>query len=45
MKSMGIAQSRVSGLVRGKWKKFSLDMPGTLAARAGERPNIVLKAA
>ncbi len=44
-KRLGIAQSRVSDLVRGKWDKFSLDMLVTLAARAGQRPNIVLKAA
>ena len=31
----GIAQSRVSDLVRGKWDKFSLDMLITIAARAG----------
>jgi predicted XRE-type DNA-binding protein len=33
----GIAQSRVSDLVRGKWDKFSLDMLITLAARAGHK--------
>lgn len=32
---LGISQSRVSDLVRGKWDKFSLDMLVTLAARAG----------
>ena len=32
----GVAQSRVSDLVRGKWEKFSLDMLITLAARAGQ---------
>ena len=32
---LGIAQSRVSDLLRGKWEKFSLDMLITLAARAG----------
>ncbi|MEY3881806.1 MAG: hypothetical protein RIQ94_2602 [Pseudomonadota bacterium] len=31
----GITQSRVSNLVRGQWKKFSLDMLLTLAAKAG----------
>ena len=35
----GIAQSRVSDLLRGKWDKFSLDMLITLAARAGARLN------
>lgn len=33
----GIAQSRVSDLMRGKWDKFSLDMLITLAARAGRK--------
>ena len=32
---LGIMQSRVSNLVRGQWKKFSLDMLLTLAAKAG----------
>ena len=32
---MGISQSRVSDLMRGKWDKFSLDMLVTLATRAG----------
>jgi predicted XRE-type DNA-binding protein len=32
---LGIGQSRVSDLVRGKWDKFSLDMLVTLASRAG----------
>ena len=31
----GIAQSRVSDLLRGKWDKFSLDMLITLMARTG----------
>lgn len=31
----GITQSRVSNLVRGQWKKFSLDMLLTLAAKVG----------
>lgn len=34
---LGIGQSRVSDLVRGKWEKFSLDMLVTLATRAGRR--------
>lgn len=34
-KRMGIAQSRVSDLVRGKWDKFSLEMLITLEARLG----------
>jgi predicted XRE-type DNA-binding protein len=32
---LGVGQSRVSGLVRGKYDKFSLDMLVTLATRAG----------
>ena len=42
---LGISQSRVSDLVRGKWEKFSLDMLITLAARIGQRPSLVLQAA
>lgn len=34
-KVLGISQSRVSDLLRGKWDKFSLDMLVTLATRAG----------
>jgi predicted XRE-type DNA-binding protein len=33
--SLGISQSRVSDLVRGKWERFSLEMLITLATRAG----------
>jgi predicted XRE-type DNA-binding protein len=44
-KRLGITQSRVSDLVRGKWDKFSLDMLITLAARVGQRPSLVLQAA
>ena len=33
--SLGISQSRVSDLVRGKWERFSLEMLITLAMRAG----------
>ena len=32
---LGITQSRVSNLVRGQWKKFSLDMLLSLAIKAG----------
>jgi len=31
---LGVSQSRVSDLVRGKWEKFSLEMLITLATRA-----------
>ena len=36
-KRLGIAQSRVSDLVRGKWDKFSLEMLITLEARIGKK--------
>ena len=39
---LGISQSRVSDLVRGKWEKFSLDMLLVLASRAGLRPALKL---
>ena len=32
---LGVSQSRVSDLIRGKWKKFSLEMLITLATRGG----------
>jgi predicted XRE-type DNA-binding protein len=37
---LGISQSRVSDLVRGKWEKFSLEMLITLAARAGHKVDL-----
>ncbi len=37
---LGISQSRVSNLVRGKWERFSLDMLLMLAARAGLKPRL-----
>lgn len=40
----GIAQSRVSDLLRGKWDKFSLDMLITLAARAGQKVELAMHA-
>ena len=33
--TLGISQSRVSDLTRGKWERFSLEMLITLATRAG----------
>ncbi|MGA7749656.1 MAG: XRE family transcriptional regulator [Gallionella sp.] len=36
-KVLGISQSRVSDLMRGKWDKFSMDMLITLATRAGKK--------
>jgi predicted XRE-type DNA-binding protein len=41
---LGISQSRVSDLIRGKWDKFSLDMLITLATRAGEKVELKLAA-
>jgi predicted XRE-type DNA-binding protein len=41
---LGISQSRVSDLVRGKWDKFSLDMLITLATRAGKKVELKLAA-
>ena len=40
---LGVSQSRVSDLTRGKWEKFSLEMLITLATKAGMR--ITLKTA
>lgn len=39
---LGIAQSRVSDLVRGKWEKFSLEMLITLEARVGRAVTLEL---
>jgi len=41
---LGIAQSRVSDLMRGKWEKFSLEMLITLEARAGRQVTLELAA-
>jgi len=43
-KVLGIAQSRVSDLVRGKWEEFSLDMLITLSSRAGLHSRLELAA-
>lgn len=43
-KRLGIAQSRVSDLVRGKWEKFSLEMLITLEARLGRTVRVNLAA-
>ena len=40
---LGISQSRVSDLIRGKWERFSLEMLISLATKAGMR--ITLKTA
>jgi predicted XRE-type DNA-binding protein len=42
---LGITQARVSDLVRGHWKKFSLDMLLTLAGKAGIRFKVTLEEA
>ena len=42
--ALGVSQSRVSDLVRGKWDKFSLDMLVTLAVRCGLRVQMALAA-
>ena len=42
---LGITQARVSDLVRGKWKKFSLDMLLPLAAKAGMHVRLELSRA
>lgn len=39
---LGIGQSRVSDLMRGKYDKFSLDMLVTLATRAGRRVELAI---
>ena len=43
-KRLGIAQSRVSDLVRGKWEKFSLEMLIPLEARLGRTVRVALAA-
>jgi len=37
---LGVSQSRVSDLIRGKWEKFSLEMLIMLATRAGMHVSI-----
>ncbi|MBI3922186.1 MAG: XRE family transcriptional regulator [Armatimonadetes bacterium] len=41
---LGIAQSRVSDLLHGKWEKFSLETLITLEARAGRKVSLELAA-
>ncbi|HEX7410066.1 MAG TPA: XRE family transcriptional regulator [Candidatus Binatia bacterium] len=43
-KRLGVAQSRVSDLVHGKWEKFSLEMLITLEARIGRTVRVELAA-
>jgi len=42
--TLGISQSRVSDLIRGKWERFSLEMLITLAMRAGMHVTLKRKA-
>jgi predicted XRE-type DNA-binding protein len=39
-KILGVSQSRVSDLIRGKWERFSLEMLITLAMRCGIRVSL-----
>lgn len=39
---LGVSQSRISDLVRGKWDKFSLDMLVTLTARSGRQVELAV---
>ncbi len=41
-KVLGISQSRVSDLVRGKWDRFSIDTLLVLATRAKLQPKLTL---
>ena len=43
-KRLGITQTRVSRLIKGKWQDFSLDMLLTWAVRAGLEPELRLAA-
>jgi predicted XRE-type DNA-binding protein len=41
---LGVTQPRVSALLKGTWKDFSMDMLLTLATRAGLKPELRLTA-
>jgi predicted XRE-type DNA-binding protein len=43
-KRLGVTQPRVSALLKGTWKDFSMDMLLTLASRAGLKPELRLRA-
>ena len=43
-KRLGMTQPRVSALLKGTWKDFSMDMLLTLATRAGLKPELHLAA-
>ena len=40
-KQLGVTQPRVSALLRGSWKDFSIDMLLTFAARLGLQPRLM----
>lgn len=39
---LGVTQSRISDLTRGKWEKFSIDTLISLAIRAGLQPALTI---
>jgi predicted XRE-type DNA-binding protein len=41
-KQLGVTQPRVSALLKGVWKDFSVDMLLTLASRLGMQPRLTL---
>lgn len=43
-RKLGIPQSRISDLMRGKWEKFSLEMLITLESRVGRKVRVELAA-
>jgi predicted XRE-type DNA-binding protein len=40
-KQLGVTQPRVSALLKGAWKEFSMDMLLTLAVRQGLQPRVM----
>jgi predicted XRE-type DNA-binding protein len=40
-KQLGVTQPRVSALLKGTWKDFSIDMLLTFAARLGLQPRLI----
>jgi predicted XRE-type DNA-binding protein len=43
-KQLGVTQPRVSALLQGRWKDFSMDMLLTFAAKLGLQPRMVYAA-
>ena len=41
-KQLGVTQPRISALLKGAWRDFSMDMLLTLAGRLGLQPRLVL---